>query len=81
MPLVLQRLDLRLDHAGRWRRRDGCDLRGQVVALIDIEDREALQERNGRGFLASLNGAHIPTATKQKHTADEIIKSAHSIAR
>ncbi len=51
-----QRLGLRLDHAGWRRRRDGGDLLRQVLALVGVEDGEALQERNRLCFVAALAG-------------------------
>jgi hypothetical protein len=53
-----QRFDPRLDQAGRRRRRDG-DVVGQPVALRRVEDREALQEGDGLGFLAGLARAAL----------------------
>jgi hypothetical protein len=49
-----QRLDPRL-YQSWWRRRSGGrDLTRQAVALIGVEDREALQEMNGLSLLATL---------------------------
>ena len=49
-----QRFDARLDHAGRRRRRDGRDLVGQILALIGVEDGEALEERDRLRVLAGF---------------------------
>jgi hypothetical protein len=49
-----QRLDARFDQARRHRRRGGRDIVGQVLALICVEDGEALQERDRLGVLAGL---------------------------
>ena len=54
-----QVFNLWLDQAW-WRRRwCRCDLREQVVALIRVENREALEEWNGLGFLTVLAGAML----------------------
>ena len=52
-----QRLDPRLDQAGFGGRRGRRDFFGEVLALRGIEDREALEERDGLRFLARLAGA------------------------
>ncbi|MET4121122.1 hypothetical protein ABIB85_007584 [Bradyrhizobium sp. JR1.5] len=49
-----QVFDPRLDQAWRRRRRRSCDLWRQAVALIAVEDREALEERNSLCLLAGL---------------------------
>src|SRR5690606_6880047 len=54
-----ERLDPRLDQAGRWWGRDGGDVVGQPVALRHVENRKALQERDGMRFLAGLAGAAL----------------------
>ncbi|MFK4539814.1 hypothetical protein ABIA00_007997 [Bradyrhizobium ottawaense] len=54
-----QVFDLRLDRAWRRRRRRGCDLCRQAIALITVEDREALEKRNGLRFLTVLAGAAL----------------------
>ena len=51
-----QRLGSRLDHAWRRRRRDGGDLLGQVLALVGVEHREALEERNRLRLFSVLGG-------------------------
>src|SRR3546814_15996652 len=52
-----QGLDARLDDAGRgWRRGDGNRF-GQSVALIGVEYREALEERDGARRLAGFRRA------------------------
>ena len=54
-----QVFNLWLDQAW-WRRRwCRCDLREQVVALIRVENREALEEWNGLGFLTVLARAML----------------------
>src|SRR4051794_5647404 len=49
-----QVFNLRLDQAWRRRRCRCCDLWRQAVALIAVEHREALEERNGLRFLTGL---------------------------
>src|SRR5690349_5982982 len=51
--------DTRLDQAWRRRRRRRCDLRRQVVALISIKDRKALEEWNGLRFVARFARAPL----------------------
>ena len=47
------------DQAGRWRRGDRGDVFRQAVALVGIEHGEALEERDGMGFLAG-RGCPLP---------------------
>ena len=54
-----QRLDTRLDSAWRRRRRSRRDRIREIVDLICIENREALQERNGARFATALCGAPL----------------------
>ena len=49
-----ERLNARLDHAGRRRWRDGLDLLGQSFALRRVEHGEAFQEGDSVGFLAGV---------------------------
>src|SRR6185437_5687840 len=49
-----QRLDGWLDQARLWRWRDHGEILGQALALCEVEDREALQERNGLRLHAGL---------------------------
>lgn len=51
--------DLGLDQAWRRRRRRRCDLRRQAIALIGVEDREALEKCNGLCFLTVLARAPL----------------------
>ena len=43
---------LRQDQVRHWR-----DVGGKILALVGIEDREALEERNGFGLIAGFGGA------------------------
>src|SRR3546814_1298228 len=52
-----QRFDPGFDQTGQWRRRNDGQLLRQVIALLRIEDREALQKRDRLGVLAGLAGA------------------------
>src|SRR5581483_5020854 len=52
-----QGLHARLDSAWWRRRRDRRNLVRQAIALVGIEDGEALQERNGAGFPAAFRRA------------------------
>jgi len=54
-----QRLHLWLDQAGFGRRRDNGEVVGQALALRQVENREALQERDRLGLLAGLSGAPL----------------------
>src|SRR3546814_20615182 len=53
----MTRLDPGFDQTGQWRRRNDGQLLRQVLALLRIEDREALQKRDRLGVLAGLAGA------------------------
>ena len=54
-----QRFDRRLDQARRrWRRR-GCDLVGQILALVGVEDGKTLEERDGLRLFAGLGRAPL----------------------
>ncbi|VIO69438.1 hypothetical protein CI41S_19310 [Bradyrhizobium ivorense] len=54
-----QVFNLRRDQAWRRRRRRRCDLRRQAIALIGVQDREALEERNGLRFVAYFAGTPL----------------------
>ena len=55
MPVALiSASTLRLDQAGLGRRRGDGEIFGQAFALRQVEDGEALQERDRLGFLAGL---------------------------
>ena len=47
-------LSLRFDHAGRWRRRGFRNSLGQTIALVGVEDCEALEERDGLRVFAGF---------------------------
>src|SRR3546814_16662922 len=53
----MTRLEPGLEQTGQWRRRNDGQLLRQVLALLRIEDREALQKRDRLGVLAGLAGA------------------------
>ena len=46
-----QLLDLRQNEMGGGRRRARGDVRGQALTLLDVENGEALEERDGAGRL------------------------------
>src|SRR4051812_47783452 len=52
-----QRLHAWLDRAGGWWRGDRRNLFRETIALVDVEDREALEEWNRLRFLAGLGCA------------------------
>ena len=54
-----QRLHAWLDRAGRWWRGDRRNLFRETIALVDVEDREALEEWNCLRFLAGLGCAFL----------------------
>ena len=52
-----QRLGLRQDQIFGERFRQRRDVGGKILALVGIEDREALEERDRVGFVAGFRGA------------------------
>ena len=66
-----QGFDLGLDQAWRrWRRR-GCDLIGQAVALVGVEDGKALEEWNRLRLFAGLGGASLLVAWHETVGVDD----------
>src|SRR3546814_16271834 len=67
----MTRLEPGLEQTGQWRRRNDGQLLRQVLALLRIEDREALQKRDRLGVLAGLPGALFPVVRHEAVGIDD----------